>query len=468
MARAVIIIPQLGSRYATEGCERLSSILPVLGAEYLKLYAEEKGDHEVEVIYEDLEPAGHVRRLIEREPSSTLIGYSLTSMLYSKSVVDQMELAHRRGMRVVLGGPHVRLASELILRFRPYALCAVSWGEETILKLLDGAPLHEVPGLVYRERGKLRRTEPKTINYEELPLINPRIPHERFFERWLRAYETYGMPSRLRGSVSIRGIQGCAKPKVCSFCSVEHMEKHNPASRARRIVEEREDAIQRWGANIFIRECNDDLPPLECLTELKAINKMPEETAIYNNGRITELLREGRAELVKAAGYTDILVGLEALSDAGLQYTGKSRKNLEQLFVMLDKTNDVGLGYYISVIVGWPGEDRSTYKEMKETMAALLEYDSVKSMGLGNLMIYPYTDLFNRLMEVPGMKAKHLDREDGDVLDYYYLFEDWLRTFSPGVDYDAVQEFLDIACREFPKTVGLSGFVKDEQLKLAS
>ncbi|MBI5814299.1 MAG: cobalamin B12-binding domain-containing protein [Nitrospinae bacterium] len=456
MPDALIVIPRVDKRHSTPGIVALSSILPVIGVEYIKLYAREKGKREIRVFYEDLEEKETIYELIDKAGGETVIGVHITSLSYENSV-RIMEYAHARGLRVVVGGPHAQISWKLILQYRPYAICVPSYGEVAMLALIEGKPLSDVPGIIYLENGAIHKNPAEPVNYEELPLINGLIDHEPFFRKWQGAKKIYKQNDS-RGYVSVRGIKGCAKPKPCTFCTVERMETYDPVKRAERISAERFDATARFGGNIFIRECNDDLPNRECLLALKALTPADYKTPIYNNARINELLRDGLPELVRGAGYTDLLLGLESLSEPGLKYTGKSLNSLRDLHRLLKKTESTGLNFYISCIMGWPGETRETYSQIERNIEALLEYKHVVSVGLGFLILYPYTHLFNLLMDDPVYGRKHFGRPDADILDYFGLFSDWLNKFANGLSYDFLDDFMQNMTARHKQVIYLSGF----------
>ena len=456
MAEALIIVPKVDKRYGTTGILALSSILPVLGAEYISLYAWERGRHKVTVFYEDLEADDSVFEALDKAGKETLVGISIASLSYGNSV-RIMEYAHARGLRVAIGGPHVQIGWKLILRHRPYVICVPSHGETAMLGLLEKNPLASVPGIIYVENGVIRENPAVPIDYEELPLINGLIDHDRFFSRWQGAKDIYKRADS-RGFVSIRGIKGCAKEKPCTFCTVDRVEAYDPLKRAERIAREREDAVNRFGQSIFIRECNDDLPSADCLRALADLTPRSYNTPTYNNARITELLRKGRPELVRAAGYTDLLLGLESFCEAGLKYTGKSVGTLRELHTLLRQTESTGLNFYISGILGWPGETPETYSEITRNIEDLLRYDHVKSIGLGFLILYPFTDLFNLLMDDPAYRGKHLDRKDADILDYFELFRDWLHRFAGGVSFSYLDSFMKNLTETHSRVIYLSGF----------
>ncbi len=383
MAKGLIFVPRVDDRYYTADAQLLSGILPWLGPEYVRLYAVLRGGHDVKVVYEDLEPGLDIYKMVSDAPPDTLIGVSATSLSYGNAA-RIMESAHARGMRVVIGGPHARIAWRQILAHRPYALCACSQGEEPFLALLNDVPLDKVPGLTYRNPNGIARNPAVLISYEDLPLVNKTIDYEPFFKRWSAASGSLFQNRKSRG-ISIRGVKGCAKPKPCAFCTVERMETYDPVTRARRIFKERTYARERFGDDVFIRECNDDLPNRECLEELSRLTPAGHDSLVYVYARIAPVLKDWK--LVKRAGYSHVLLGLESYSGVAFDVMGKSSDSLDQLLALLEKTKLSGMCFYISGLLGWPGESAETLDMARRNIETLLKYEHVKGIAIGCLFL---------------------------------------------------------------------------------
>lgn len=454
MAKGLIFVPRVDDCYYTTDAQLLSGILPWLGPEYVRLYAELKGGHSVKVIYEDLFPDLDIYKMVSEAPVDTLIGISATSLSYGHAS-RIMQTAHNRGMRVVIGGPHARIAWRLILEHRPYALCSPYQGEVSFLALLDKMPPAEVPGLVYTNSSGIVHNPASLINYEELPLINTSIDYEPFFKRWRAACGSLFQRDKSKG-ISIRGIKGCAKAKPCAFCSVERMEAYNPITRARRIFQERVDARERFGPDVFIRECNDDLPTRACLEELCRLNTVKLDTSVYVYARIAQVRNNWK--LVQDAGYTHVLLGLESYGAIAFDEMGKSSDSLNQLHALLEETKSSGMCFYLSGILGWPGESPETLSTARRTIETLLRYEHIKGIAIGCLFLYPYTDFYNKLMAQPGMAQKH--SMHGDIPDYRMLLRDWLRCFSGSLELDTIESVLRDTCAIDPRINYISGFVQ--------
>jgi radical SAM superfamily enzyme YgiQ (UPF0313 family) len=458
MPDAIIIIPTVDDAYFTEDAQLLSGIAPWMGPEYVRFYAEVKGGYEVRVIYQDLEGASAVEQLIDAADITTLVGISVTAVNYGNAV-RFMERAHRRGMRVAIGGPHIRIAWPLILKHRPYALCITGQGEEAMLRLLDDRPNKDIPSMAYVDGGVVRRNpDGEPANYEELPLINPTIDYQPFFKRWLAANASLYDEANNARSVSIRGNKGCAKKVTCAFCSVERMESFDPETRGQRVWLERADAVERYGNGLFIRECNDDTPTDMFLEELARRGAGDLDACVYTYSQISPLVNTKRSALLRRAGYTHVLLGVESYNGKYYDVIKKSKTTLEQLRKVLQHTRSMGLNFYLSGILGWAGETATDLELTRRHIEEFLEHPHVKGIAIAYLFLYPNTDLFNRLMAVPGRRERHLERENGDIVDYRAMYEDWLATFTE-LSIEQIQSSMSDICKLDSRINYITGFV---------
>jgi radical SAM superfamily enzyme YgiQ (UPF0313 family) len=122
-----------------------------------------------------------------------------------------------RGVPVVYGGPHVSFLPEEALEHGDY--CVVGEGElamPALVEALNGkGELSEVPGLVWREGGEIRRNPPAQ-HFENLD----NLPFPDFSLLDMGARTRMGGPIG-KSIVPMQTSRGC--PFDCSFCSVTPM-----------------------------------------------------------------------------------------------------------------------------------------------------------------------------------------------------------------------------------------------------
>jgi len=180
--------------------------LPRLGTLYLGTLLKQAG-HEVRVYVEDVQ-APDARVLLDAD----LVGISTTTSTAPRAYQYARQL-RRRGVKTVLGGPHVTFRPEEAVQHAD--LVALGESENTILPLVEALEgrrsLDDVPGIAWLEEGKLHRTDPAppVSNLDELPSVDISL----LAGGLRRAFTNRVVP--------VMTSRGC--PYDCSFCLVKEM-----------------------------------------------------------------------------------------------------------------------------------------------------------------------------------------------------------------------------------------------------
>lgn len=184
--------------------------LPRLGAVLLATIMRDKG-YEAEALYM---PA---REVLARDSSPDLVGIS-TITATAPSAYAIGDAFRARGVPVVFGGPHVTFMPDEALAHGDF--CIAGEGETSLpllVEALDGRRgLADVPGLIWRENGVIRRNavaEP----VEDLDSL----PFPDFSLLAMGGRARMGGPGPGRATVPVQTSRGC--PFDCSFCSVTGM-----------------------------------------------------------------------------------------------------------------------------------------------------------------------------------------------------------------------------------------------------
>ena len=295
----------------------------------------------------------------------------------------------------IMGGPHVTFTAEETLRDFPEVDIVVRGeGEETLLELLPALEGKESPerikGLTFRQNGKIRKTEDRSL-IPDLDLLPP--PDRTLFP--LSRYLAMRVP------VSILSSRGC--PMDCSFCVGYRMTGRKGRFRNPfRVVEEIESA-HRLG---FEEVCIDDDLFTRNRQHVFAICDELGRRGLKMNMYIFARVDTVDAILLRKlreAGCKMICFGLESGNQQILDRAHK-RTTLEKARRAVELSKEAGISPFGSFILGLPGETR-------ETMEG--SHAFAQSLGI------PYG--FHLLSPFPGTKIRQQASEYGIKI----LTDDW-------------------------------------------
>ena len=390
MASGVILLPSIESCYTTDSTRTISQILPALGPELIRHVIKLRyPQHDIRVAYGDHQ---HIEKLDDLvTPDDRFVGFSCTGLSY-KPAIPLIREAQERGLPAIVGGVHPRLMSETILKRRPGLFVVTGPGEKIIEDLLNDVPLDEIEGLLSSGQPI---SEAPPVPFEFRPFLHETTDYSMFFESWagngVKLYRDEGA-DRL---VAVRGITGCSKRKTCSFCTVQRVEPYDPEVRAKYLLDERRSIIDHFGERVYILDCSDSLPSQDCLEAMaKNINGDAGRTRVHSGAMVWELARKERFDAALAAGYNDFLVGLEGYARQHLPLAFKPRESINMLYKLLEESKGSDARYFVSGIIGWPGETEETLQESFDNICRILEYDSVITIAANFLMPMPGSSLY--------------------------------------------------------------------------
>lgn len=215
---------------ASRGCN------PPLGLLYIAAYMERNTAHTVQVADAQVEaldyPALEERIRLARPDVVGLTAMSLTLLDVMMTVAVVRRAAPEA--RVVLGGPHVHLYPEETIRLPGVDYLVLGEGEYTFSRLVDAlsgpaAALHGIPGIVFREDGRVIMTgAPGVIDdLDALPFPARHLVPYRRYSSILAAGSC---------ATTIFTSRGC--PYQCAFCDRPHMGTRFRARSPGNVVDE--------------------------------------------------------------------------------------------------------------------------------------------------------------------------------------------------------------------------------------
>lgn len=412
-------------------------IQPSLGLGYLASSIKDTYETEIlDCIKEKIKPSDFYKILNKKKPD--VVGIQCyTYDLYN--VRDMLRQCRERRIKTVLGGPHPSAVPLEAMEFFGSDLDYLFQGEAEIgfrafLDKLNGNPgatFRGIPGLVWREKGKVLTNDKyflddlDSLGIPAWDLIRPdtypEAQHGAFFKRFPIA--------------PIITTRGC--PFLCTFCaghliSGKTLRKRNP----RKILEEIKILYRDYGIREFhIVDDNFTLDrkfAKEFLASLKKLNL--EISWAVPNGIRMDTLDDEILELMKETGLYVISLGIESGSDRilGLMKKNITIDKIRRSVRLIRKHNIDIAGFFI---LGFPGE---TAEDIKKTIRFSLETDLIRA-NFFTYLPFPGTESFNDL--------KRRGRLDKVNLKRFYFMN---ATFTPeGIDKNTLKAFQRTAFLKF-------------------
>ncbi|MHC4250530.1 MAG: B12-binding domain-containing radical SAM protein [Planctomycetota bacterium] len=295
------------------------------------------------------------------------------------------------GILTMVGGRHASNDPERWLSGCPNVDIVVRGdGEEAVVEIARGRELGGMPGVSFRQNGKLSHGPPR--------LPGP-VDNDLFPDRAARRY-VYTVPAESRRGVveldSVAASRGC--PFNCKFCSFDKNPwgaKRNWSARSpESVVRELEQVDARHV--IFVDDnFTHDMDRVGEICDLlmeRGIRKRYVVNARVEIARRPDVLRK-----MERAGFSMLLLGIESAQDRTLKSMRKGfdTKRLREYFRVLGKSRMFLHGYFILGCIG------ETEEEMLE-IAPFARELGLDSLGLCLLRNAPFSGLDELVASTPG------------------------------------------------------------------
>jgi anaerobic magnesium-protoporphyrin IX monomethyl ester cyclase len=422
--------------------------LPPLSLGYLAASLKHLPDATVRIVDaygECLSVAQAAERVLALSPD--LLAVSSTSFCFNSGMrLIAQTKAKKSDMVTVMGGYHPTTFDHLFLRELP-SLDYVIRGEgdesfpELCRRLLKSESVAGLPGLSYRENGKVVRGEPQQI--EDLDSL-PFPPRELFtYEGYCHQFGGFLLPPMPR-IANVATSRGC--PYHCIFCPKLFPQWHYRIRSAENVFQEILELHKAGYEMAFFQDENfsHSIPRIEKLCNMILSHNLKMRFAFQ--GTIHHL-PESVFQLMHRAGFDGLFVGIESGSDAQLKRYGKpgTNKTLADGVQRAKKAHMAVVGFFIFCA---PGETAQDYEATKDFIRTVRPH----ICGSCCLSVHPQALLWKDLIgsaepesladsipvsmdKVPGQYTKIVRRQRQKGLDRVFQksWLDWRRLFD-GLD----------------------------------
>ena len=319
-------------------------VFPFYGILYISAYLKQRSNCEVTVC--------DLSGLEEKDwyiPIGDLYGITgaTPNFVYMKAIIKKLK-EREPNKPVIVGGVHATVHPASILERTPADACVIGEGENTVLQIVNGTDLKDIPGIVTREYDT---GPPSLINdIDILPL--PDLKAIDYYS-YLHSSDNYLSPDTKREASAILS-RGCYFN--CSFCGSKKIHGGRVRVRsAEAVVDELIYLKDEFGVEL-VNVMDDTFIMSE-----KRTHKICDLLMEKNVGmKWYCLIRASRVDInlllkMKAAGCLSVTVGFESGSDRILKLMNK-KTTVAAARLCIETVYKSGLKMYGFIIVGFPTE----------------------------------------------------------------------------------------------------------------
>lgn len=321
-----------------------------------------------------------VDQTVEKSPRWLgLCIFSQRSLFIAEEICKELR-GRKSPIKIVIGGPYVNYCGQ---EFLDRNLCDVfiqGEGEEALTALLQNKPHPGINGFSPQLEDLDQLPAP---NYDDYDFANYPRNHENPANR-----ENSRMGSDV---LYITGSRGCVRR--CTFCDVGYQWKKFRYRSAEKIASEMILQNQRYGLSRFYFTdslLNGSVPNLKNLCE-KLI-------AYYQEAKVPKFRWQGQFicrpesqmpaemfDLMAAAGYEYLIMGVESISESVRKDMRKHFSNQDLLYT-LEQCQRVGLEVTMLMMVGYPTETEEDFQETLQFFEDNIRFKNngvIRSVALG-------------------------------------------------------------------------------------
>lgn len=344
-----------------------------------------------------------------------VIGISIISpnRVSSFKLIDYLK---DKKVKVVLGGIHVTVMYEQILKKYPNTIVVLGEGEVTFNELLDNLDnLNTVKGIAYYDNGA-KLTEPRPL-IEDLDTL-PFPEHGTFL------YQGKTLANLLTS-------RGC--PFKCNFCCLDVFSKRRIRFRSAENVVDEIEYIKKNYPDIKTIWLHDDTFMINKKRTIEICNKIIErgiKLKFICSARFKPISVEV-VEAMERANFIQVLFGLESGADKVMKnmHKGLNKDDVRKAIELFKNSN---IKITVFLIVGLPGETINTIIETGKFIQELQKINYFTYRDINIAMVYPGAEIYD------------MSKQANELNDDYWLTDKDIPFYEVEHKYDKLRKMKDV------------------------
>jgi len=360
------------------------------------------------------------------------VGITFTTLLFNEAnKIARFVKQKWPEIKVLYGGSHSSSMPEITLKESVADIVIIGEGENTVIDIITGKPLYNIPGIAYKDNGQICITQKREFikDLDTLP-----FPAWHLFE--LNKYTMKNVQAKKYPTGWIETSRGC--PFNCCFCNKSVFGRQFRIKSVIRVVEEIEYMLKVGFKEIHISDdtFNTDVNRVKkiCQEIIKRDLHFPWATV---TGIRVDCVDQEMFDLMKQAGCYRVSFGIESGNQQILDRIGK-KITLSQIEHAIRLAVNSGLEIVGFFMLALPGETEQTMQDTID-FACKLDLDFAKVAITTPL---PSTPLFDELDKNGLIKTKEWSN--------YNLYLPNTRIYNhQNLSWDVIAKYFNLFYRKF-------------------
>jgi len=357
------------------------AVVPHTGQAYIAETLFQEGiDYDILDMNLGYKTADLMKRIQEFRPD--LVGMSLISQEYKKfyQLLSEIKRCYQQ-LKIVVGGPHMTILMEQVLRdCQAIDYGVVHEGERALVELCRGEPEEKIKGLVFKSNGEIIFTgkRPWLMNLDELP--------------WPR-YHKYEL-HRYIGTKTIYTSRGC--PHQCIFCPNRIISPEFRVRSSANVLDEIEYWYERGDRQFNFDDDNFNMIRSRVFDICDEIERrgMKDLFIHCSNGIRADRVDREMLTRMWEVGFRSIAFGVDGGNNKILKLVKKG-ETIEAIENGIRLACELGYDVKLLFVIGTPYE---TWEDVEDKVRLTRRYP-VYDVHFYNTIPYPGTELYDWVKE---------------------------------------------------------------------